>query len=326
MIQTLPGVASVVSLLPFPVVRGASPSSTGFLLDGTRVPLLYHLLVGTSVIHPEFIDEIQFYPGGAPAPYGGYTGGIIDGRTARARPDEHLLDFDVNLLQVGGLVREPIKPIGATVTAAARYGYPGFLLGLATNQASLSYWDYQLRLDGGNARNGWTVFVFGANDELDTRRGRPPIRTTPNPPLDAVAGPRLPPRSTCATTSTTASSRRPRAWCCGYDHTLSDGHRLHGAGAPSPRCASRWRPTSKLDAATRASQGSLHKLDQGVGGDGGGRTRSRRITAQLDKFYVGSAYLEALWRPTPRLADPPRRARRHLRTTTPTTKSASIRA
>ena len=55
-----------VSLLPFPIVRGASPSSTGFLLDGTRVPLLYHLLSGPSVIHPDFIDEVQFYPGGAP--------------------------------------------------------------------------------------------------------------------------------------------------------------------------------------------------------------------------------------------------------------------
>ena len=49
------------------------------------MPLLFHLLSGPSVIHPEFIDEIQFYPGGAPAPYGGYTAGIIDGRTARAR-------------------------------------------------------------------------------------------------------------------------------------------------------------------------------------------------------------------------------------------------
>ena len=75
------------------------------------------------------------------------------------------------------------KPLGATVTAAARYGYPGFLLGLATNQLSLSYWDYQLRLDGGNARNGWTVFFYGAQ-----RRARHPgrhraTRTTPNPPL-----------------------------------------------------------------------------------------------------------------------------------------------
>ena len=114
-IQTLPGVASVVSLLPFPVVRGASPASTGFLLDGTTIPLLYHLLVGTSVVHPEFIDEIQFYPGGAPAPYGQYTGGIIDGRTARARPDEHLLDFDLNLLQSGAFVREPIPQLGVTL-------------------------------------------------------------------------------------------------------------------------------------------------------------------------------------------------------------------
>ena len=96
-----------------------------------------------------FIDEIQFFPGGAPAPYGGYVGGIVDGRTRRARPDERLLDFDVNLLQAGGFVRAPIAPLGATVTAAGRYGYPGFLLGLATNQVSLSYWDYQLRLDGG---------------------------------------------------------------------------------------------------------------------------------------------------------------------------------
>jgi len=27
-------------------------------------------------------------------------------------------------------------------------------LELATNKISLSYWDYQLRLDGGNPRNG----------------------------------------------------------------------------------------------------------------------------------------------------------------------------
>ncbi|HTB56416.1 MAG TPA: Plug domain-containing protein, partial [Polyangia bacterium] len=121
-IQTLPGVASVVSLLPFPVVRGASPASTGFLLDGTTIPLLYHLLVGTSVIHPEFIDEIQFFPGGAPAPYGGYTGGIVDGRTVRAGPDQHLIDVDANLLEAGGLVREPIHAIDATMTVAARYG------------------------------------------------------------------------------------------------------------------------------------------------------------------------------------------------------------
>ncbi len=189
-IQTLPGVASVVSLLPFPIVRGASPSSTGFLLDGTRIPLLFHLLAGPSVVHPVFIDEIQFFPGGAPAPYGGYVGGIVDGRTRRARPDERLLDFDVNLLQAGAFVRAPVAPLGATVTAAGRYGYPGYLLGLATNEVSLSYWDYQLRIDGGRPASNWTVFVFGARDQLDTPAPTA-MPNDPNPPLAAVADPRL---------------------------------------------------------------------------------------------------------------------------------------
>ena len=167
-VQSLPGVASLMSLLPFPVVRGASPGSTGFLVDGTRVPLLYHLLAGPSVLNPEFIDEVQFYPGNAPVIYGGYTAGIIDGRTRRARADEQLYDIDVNLLQAGALVRHPLPLLGATATVAARLGYPGTLMSLATDQASLSYWDYQLRLDGGNARKGWTVFAFGARDELQS--------------------------------------------------------------------------------------------------------------------------------------------------------------
>ncbi len=124
-IQTLPGVTTVVSLLPFPIIRGASPSASGFMLDGVRVPMLFHLLVAPSVINPEFIDELQFFPGGAPAPYGGYTGGIIDGRTRRARTDEHVIDIDINNGLVGGLVREPVKAIDATATVAARYGFPG---------------------------------------------------------------------------------------------------------------------------------------------------------------------------------------------------------
>jgi len=114
--------------------------------------------------------------------YGGYTGGIIDGRTNRARRDEHLLDFDANLLQIGALVRQPIPQIDATATVAGRYGFPGLILRLATNLVSLSYWDYQFRLDGGTARDGWTVFAFGANDELDTVAPTADPND-PNPPL-----------------------------------------------------------------------------------------------------------------------------------------------
>jgi TonB family protein len=294
-IQTLPGVASVVSLLPFPVVRGASPASTGFLLDGTTIPLLYHLLVGTSVVHPEFIDEIQFYPGGAPAPYGQYTGGIIDGRTARARSDEHLLDFDINLLQSGGFVREPIPALGVTFTAAARYGYPGFLLGLATNQISLSYWDYQLRLDGGNARNGWTVFAYGANDELDTRAATaPPGSPAPQLTPTLILGfDRLDLRDH----QTSGRFDETARLVLGYDHTFSMGTDF-SIWSAEPSLTLRWVESEKLTL-DGGLWGSLRDIVQGTGANAAAGALAE-ITSSLDKFYVGSGYLEALWRPTPR--------------------------
>jgi hypothetical protein len=294
-VQTLPGVASIVSLLPYPIVRGASPSSTGFLLDGTRVPLLYHLLSGPSVVHPEFIDEIQFFPGGAPAPYGGYTGGIIDGRTVRARPDEHLIDFDANLLQVGGFVREPIKPIGATVTAAARYGYPGFLLGLATNQVSLSYWDYQLRLDGGNARDGWTVFFFGARDELDTPADNvdPNLANPPLTPTLVLGFHRADLRLHHGFGGLEATLRA----VLGYDQTLSMGTDFT-LWTAEPSLTLRWVQGDRLTL-SGGVLGTLRDVNQGATSLAATNGLSM-ITATLGKMTIGSAYAEALWRPTPR--------------------------
>ena len=293
-IQTLPGVSSVVSLLPVPIVRGASPSASGYLLDGTRVPMLFHLLAGPSVIHPEFIDEIQFYPGGAPAPYGGYTGGIIDGRTRRAQPDEHLLDFDIANLQAGGFVREPIKEIGATFTAAARYGYPGLILGLLTNQLSLSYWDYQLRLDGGNPRNGWTVFMFGAQDELDT------------PAATAMAGQASPPltpalilgfhRLDLRDHQTQGRLEESFRAVLGYDHTVSQGTDFNVLSA-EPHASLLWTQSPRLKLSAGV-EGSARKLDQAPTAVGGANAFSA-LTSQLGTAYSESAYLEAIWRPTP---------------------------
>lgn len=176
-VQSLPGVASIVSLIPFPVVRGSSPSSTGFLIDGVRVPLLFHLLAGPSVINPEFIDEIRFYPGGFPLEYGRYTGGIVDGRTRPLYTEDFSADIDVNLLQAGGLVRIPTPWFTATV--AGRYGYPGGLISLVTDEISLQYWDYQVRIDGGDPSSSWTIFAFGAGDELETLPA--PTEENPNP-------------------------------------------------------------------------------------------------------------------------------------------------
>ena len=296
-IQTLPGTASIVSLLPFPVIRGASPSSTGFLLDGTRIPLLYHLLVGASVIHPEFIEEIRFYPGGAPVIYGGYTGGIVDGRTHRARSDEHLVDLDANLTQTGAFVRQPIKSLGVTVTAAGRYGYPGMILSLATNRISLSYWDYQFRLDGGNPRNGWTAMFFGAKDELDTPapNAKP---GDPNPPLApalVLDFHRADLRAYHGSGPFDAEHRL----VLGYDRTDSSGSNVSTwVVEPSTRWTLRAGDRLTLVAGL---EGSLHEYNQGQPSSVAPDAFSlNTFTQDLKALYLGSALAEAHWRPTSR--------------------------
>ena len=80
-IEALPGVTPIVSGLPFFFVRGAPPGNVGYFLDGIRVPLLFHVGVGPSVIHPGLIDRVDLYPGGYPARFGRFAGGIVSGET-----------------------------------------------------------------------------------------------------------------------------------------------------------------------------------------------------------------------------------------------------
>ena len=305
-VQSLPGVGSVASLLPLPIVRGASPGSTGFLLDGIPMPLLFHLMAGPAVIHPEFMDEIAFYPGGFPAPYGGYTAGIVDGQTRRARTDEALVDVDLNLSQAGLFVRQPV--LGQTLTIAGRYGYPGPLLELASDgEASLSYWDYQLRLDGGTVRHGYTLFAFGASDvlegpgddDLDDDGEVDPAFETKDPPLEpllTLAFHRLDLRYYQRTGPVDGLYRL----VLGYDESITGATTSVRTLSLEPRLSWRW-PTSgclELRAGLEGSYRDVHDL---------GVLPDESVDETLEALAPGSlrlhgaAYVEALWRPWPEL-------------------------
>ncbi len=171
-IDTLPGVSQVSALLPIPLVRGSSPGTTGILLDGVPLPMLYHLLAGPSVIHPEIISQVDFYGGGFPVEFGGYTGGILNGTTRTERRTKSRYELDLNLLQSGAFVREQVDTIGASATVAGRYGYPSLILSLANPDIGFQYWDYQARLDAGDKDDGWSIFFLGARDKL-TETTRP---------------------------------------------------------------------------------------------------------------------------------------------------------
>ena len=102
-IEAQPGVVPIVSGLPAFFIRGAPPSNVGFFFDGVEIPLLYHAFFGPSVVHPGFIDSIEFYPGSSPAQYGRFAGPIVavSARPLQCRPAG---EANVRLIDAGGLI------------------------------------------------------------------------------------------------------------------------------------------------------------------------------------------------------------------------------
>lgn len=168
-IETLPGVVPVASGLPFFFVRGAPPGATGYFLDGVRLPVLFHLGAGPSVVHPALVDRIDFYPGAAPAEFGRSSGGVVAGVTKE--PSQRLRgEANARLLDAGALVEVPLPRQRGSALVAGRFGYPGLLLPLFAPNTRLSYWDYQSRLSVHlGERDTLTLFVLGSYDYLGRR-------------------------------------------------------------------------------------------------------------------------------------------------------------
>jgi TonB family protein len=167
-IEALPGVVPVVSGLPFFYIRGAPPNDNAYLIDGIRVPLLFHVGIGEGVIHPALIDHVDFFPGAAPAAYGGAAGAVIAGQTRDPATTTHG-EANVRLVDAGALVESPLGDGRGSALVAGRYGYPGPIISAVTPNVRLGYWDYQARLTWRvGDRDTLGVFAFGSHDYIGT--------------------------------------------------------------------------------------------------------------------------------------------------------------
>jgi TonB family protein len=173
-LEALPGVAPLVSGLPYFFVRGAPPGNVGYFIDGIHIPLLFHVAAGPSVIHPGLVDRVDLYPGGYPAAVGDFVGGVVAAETRPPRPEWHG-EGTLRLVDAGAQLEGPIPGVNGSFFAAARYSYTAAVLSLVSPSVSLGYWDYQLRADAHpNARDEFGVFAFGAFDHLGSSFGGAP--------------------------------------------------------------------------------------------------------------------------------------------------------
>ena len=165
-VGTLPGVSQLAWPAAVYVIRGANPGNTGFFVDGIRVPALFHLGLGPSIIHPYLVEGLDFFPGAYPAQYGRYVSGIVAARTAAAPTDRVHASGDVTVYDAGGVVTTPIDGGRGTLSVAGRYSYTGGILSLVRSDTKLGYADYQVRLDERVGEGLFTAFALGSWDEV----------------------------------------------------------------------------------------------------------------------------------------------------------------
>lgn len=140
-----PGMVPTNANRPEVYVRGAPPGNTEMLVDGIRVPLLFHGGVATSIIPSALVASITTYASAAPAAYGGIAGGVIALETIAPAPHLHAA-ARITPYEGGGLVETPLANGRGSFLAAARFGDPQLILGLVSDgDVSLRYWDYQTR-------------------------------------------------------------------------------------------------------------------------------------------------------------------------------------
>jgi hypothetical protein len=165
-VETMPGVTPIVSGLPFFFIRGAPPGDVGYFLDGIRVPVLFHVGIGPSVVHPALIDRVDLYPGGYPARFGRFSGGIVAGETIEPAAKLHG-EYNARVFDAGALVEAPFASGRGSVLLGGRYSYTAALLTLLASGVQLDYWDYQARASYEIAPGERvSLFAFGSYDYL----------------------------------------------------------------------------------------------------------------------------------------------------------------
>jgi TonB family protein len=165
-IEILPGVTPIISGLPYFYIRGAPPGDAGYFLDGVRVPYLFHVGLGPSIIHPALVDRVDLYHGGYPARFGRFAGGIVSGEAVEPKDELHG-EYNVRIFDAGAMAETPFDGGKGTLLLGGRYSYTGLILSLVSPSTQLSYWDYQARATYDvTPEDRLGVLAFGADDFL----------------------------------------------------------------------------------------------------------------------------------------------------------------
>ncbi len=176
-IDALPGVTSSASGGPTAlngvVIRGSAPEDSKILVDGFKVPLLYHTVGFRSILPFESIESLEYLPGGFDVSYGRATSGVISVTTRRG--DDKLGGYgELSMIDGGVLAQGSAGKDSSFLVALRRSTIDLILPTFIPDDADINlatvprYWDLQARYDTSLGENTQLAFsLLGADDSLE---------------------------------------------------------------------------------------------------------------------------------------------------------------
>jgi hypothetical protein len=131
-LQSFPGVGSVVSFRNDLIVRGGGPSENRFFLDGIEIPTLNHFSTqGASggpvgILNVDFIREVDFYSGAFPASRGNALSSVFEFRQIDANQEKSSFRTTVGASEISLSLNTPISK-KTTALFSVRRSYLQFL-------------------------------------------------------------------------------------------------------------------------------------------------------------------------------------------------------
>jgi TonB family protein len=171
-LQNMPGVARAAFGSGQIAVRGTGTEDTGYLIDGLRVPIVFHFTAVSTVVSPELMSNIGFYPGGWSVRYGRALGAVVDLHTNDQIPRRSQTGVSADLFQVSAFTRQRLSP-KTSLLVSARRSYIDAIAGPA--QAALGaeairlprYYDAQVHFVRAIGDGGLLTFTgLLSNDEF----------------------------------------------------------------------------------------------------------------------------------------------------------------
>jgi TonB family protein len=169
-LTNLPGVARPPGLDGLLIVRGSAPRDTQVFIDGTTVPLIYHLGGLSSVIPSEMLERIDFYPGNFGPQYGRGMGGIVDVGVRSPKKDKLHGLLQLDTVDARFIAEGPLSDSTRVMVGARRSWLDLWLTPVLRSNgvgvtAAPRYYDYQAMIEHDlSSHTSVRLFAFGADD------------------------------------------------------------------------------------------------------------------------------------------------------------------